>query len=712
MITVHMIGNAHLDPVWLWRWQAGVGEAIATCRSAADRIDEYGDFIFTRSDMWVYEQIEKLDPSLFDRIRQHVRSGRWQIVGGWYIQPDCNLPTAESFRKHISLGKAYFKDKFGVDVTVGYNVDSFGHNAMIPSFLQNAGYDSYVMMRPMAHEKELPSALFRWRSPDNAEVLVWRIPRAYTTGQEDLTEHIKASLDLADPEIGHVMCFYGVGDHGGGPTKRQIEWIIKNQNSIPNAKLIFSHPRAFFDAVKPFADKLPVVDEELQYHSIGCYTVVHEVKKQIRRAEHGLISAETVVDKFPNDAPKNAGQQIDEAWKKTLFNQFHDIYAGTSLASAYDDARDQLGSAKDTADVIINDTMFRRLNRLPDDRFQRIYVFNPSDRDFNGYVQHDPWLNWGTFNGYLVDEKGDKVLCQRIQHESVTRDKQRIIWKAEIPAKCEKIYRLYTDKETPNIESDLKYDENSISNSFWQVVCADNGSHLIQIQRIADSSLLFKPERIEIISQNDHSDTWSHSIKSFNESIAGKFCVKRVVIEETGPIQASIRIDARYEESQLSIWAKLYSNDPRLELKIWVNWNQHLQILKLNMPFLPKIIGRLDGIPGGFVPRPQNGQEFPIMDWTLLNLEDKKSIGIVCPDCFGLDGIDNTLRFTLLRSPAYAWHDPRKLENRDFYRWTDQGEHEFRFILIDNAMPELLQSLAISEHRPPICYDWTKGMIS
>ncbi|MGB9597596.1 MAG: alpha-mannosidase, partial [Candidatus Poribacteria bacterium] len=109
------------------------------------------------------------------------------------------------------------------------------------------------------HEKDLPSALFRWRSPDNSEVLVWRIPRAYTTGQEDLTEHIKASLDLADPEIGHVMCFYGVGDHGGGPTKRQIEWIIKNQDAIPNAKLIFSHPRAFFDAIKPFSDKLPVV---------------------------------------------------------------------------------------------------------------------------------------------------------------------------------------------------------------------------------------------------------------------------------------------------------------------------------------------------------------------------------------------------------------------------------------------------------------------
>jgi len=205
MITVHLIGNAHLDPVWLWRWPAGVGEAIATCRSAVERLDEYPEFIFTRSDMWVHEQIEKLDPGLFARIQEYVKSGRWQIVGGWYIQPDCNLPTVDSFNKHISMGKAYFKEKFHIDITVGYNVDSFGHNAMIPSLLKKSGYDSYVMMRPMAHEKKLPASLFRWRSPDNEEIMVWRIPRAYTAWQEDLTDHIKASLEAASPGIDHVM---------------------------------------------------------------------------------------------------------------------------------------------------------------------------------------------------------------------------------------------------------------------------------------------------------------------------------------------------------------------------------------------------------------------------------------------------------------------------------------------------------------------------
>ena len=110
MITVHLIGNAHLDPVWLWRWPAGIGEAIASGRSALERMEEYPEFVFTRSDMWFHEQIEKLDPELFERILKQVKAGRWQIVGGWYVQPDCNLPTAASFRKHISLSKAYFQE--------------------------------------------------------------------------------------------------------------------------------------------------------------------------------------------------------------------------------------------------------------------------------------------------------------------------------------------------------------------------------------------------------------------------------------------------------------------------------------------------------------------------------------------------------------------------------------------------------------------------
>jgi len=164
------------------------------------------------------------------------------------------------------------------------------------------------------------------------------------------------------------------------------------------------------------------VEDELQYHSIGCYSVVHELKSNMRRAEHGLASAENVIHTYPEEAPDNASKNIDEAWKKTLFNQFHDIYAGTSL-----------GSARDTGDSIIYSTLFRKMGHLPKDPFQRIVAFNISGQMFSGYLQHEPWILWRSFDGWLADENGQRVPYQRVQQETVSKDRRRLIWPAEIP---------------------------------------------------------------------------------------------------------------------------------------------------------------------------------------------------------------------------------------------------------------------------------------
>jgi len=160
VITVHLILNAHLDPIWLWPWQAGLDAAIATCRSACDRLDAHPDIIFTRGEAWIYRQIERVDPELFARIRKHVEAGRWEIVGGWWIQPDCNAPSGFAMKEQIEQGRRFFQDRFGFFPRVGYNVDSFGHAATLPTLMHAAGQDRYVMMRPQEKELELPARLF------------------------------------------------------------------------------------------------------------------------------------------------------------------------------------------------------------------------------------------------------------------------------------------------------------------------------------------------------------------------------------------------------------------------------------------------------------------------------------------------------------------------------------------------------------------------
>ena len=134
-MRVHMIGNAHIDPVWLWPWQAGADEALATVASVADRCDEYPEFVFTRGEAWLYQRVERIRPDLFARIRQLIERGQWHITGGQFIQPDLNLPTAAGLHRQITHGQRYFRDRFGIAPTVGYNVDSFGHTASLPDIL-------------------------------------------------------------------------------------------------------------------------------------------------------------------------------------------------------------------------------------------------------------------------------------------------------------------------------------------------------------------------------------------------------------------------------------------------------------------------------------------------------------------------------------------------------------------------------------------------
>ena len=181
---IHLIGNAHLDPVWLWRWQEGFAEIKATFRSALDRMKEYDDFIFTTACAAYFMWIEEVDPAMFEEIRALVKEGRICLVGGWFIQPDCNIPSGESFARHALISQNYFLDRFGICAETGYNVDSFGHNGNIPMLLRQARMKNYIFMRPGPHEKTLPKSLFVWESADGSRVTTYRIPLRYNINED------------------------------------------------------------------------------------------------------------------------------------------------------------------------------------------------------------------------------------------------------------------------------------------------------------------------------------------------------------------------------------------------------------------------------------------------------------------------------------------------------------------------------------------------
>jgi alpha-mannosidase len=182
--AIHMIGNAHIDIIWLWKWEEGLQEIRATFASALDRIQEQDGFIFTCACAYYYSMVEKTDPALFERIKEAVRTNRWRIAGGWWLQPDCNAPSGESFVRQSLYGQGYFKEKFGKTAAFGYNVDSFGHNGNLPQIFSKSGMDAYVFMRPGKTEKDLPAHLFIWEGVDGSRLTAYRIPPEYTNGCE------------------------------------------------------------------------------------------------------------------------------------------------------------------------------------------------------------------------------------------------------------------------------------------------------------------------------------------------------------------------------------------------------------------------------------------------------------------------------------------------------------------------------------------------
>src|SRR5215211_1586881 len=450
-----MIGNAHIDPVWLWQWQEGFHEVKASFRSALDRMKEYPDFTFVASSAAFYEWVEQSDPAMFAEIKQRVAEGRWDIVGGWWVEPDCNIPAGESFVRHGLYAQRYFKEKFGVIARTCFNVDSFGHAGTLPQILKKSGIDYYVFLRPMPHEKGLPARLFWWQSDDSSRVLAFRIPFEYLSWSKDVEIHARRCADEMKEPVDEFMCFYGVGNHGGGPTITNIENIhhLDADAEFP-ARLICSTPDAFFQAAETKNWPIPIVQSELQHHASGCYAAHSGIKRWNRLAENRLLAAEKLSVAAASwgeaDPELSACQpsQFTRAWKNVLFNQFHDIMAGTSLEAAYDDARDAYGEALMIANSALNkatQSIAWKINIPRDENVRPLVVFNPLTWPVKTSVEIESSRLKPEM--VLVDDSRHVIPHQGVQ-STTTAGRDRLCFTADLPALGYRTYRLLLSSDS------------------------------------------------------------------------------------------------------------------------------------------------------------------------------------------------------------------------------------------------------------------------
>lgn len=685
---LHMIGNAHLDPVWLWNWQEGFQEVKATFQSALDRMNESEDFIFSCSSAAFYEWVEKNNPRMFQEIAQRIEEGRWEIVGGWYVQPDCNIPSGEAFVRHGLYSQRYFKKKFGRMATTGYNVDSFGHNGNLPQILKKSGMDNYAFMRPMPLEKGLPGRIFWWKSEDGSKVLTYRIPYEYCSSGKDLEYHAnRLNYELRDGED-EMMMFYGVGNHGGGPTKENIKSIreLNEREDMPVCEM--SSTENFFQSIKKSGKEFPVVYGDLQHHASGCYSVHSGIKRGNRKAENLLVNAEkwsaisNVVEKqpYPSD--------FELAWKDVMFNQFHDILAGTSIVSAYEDASYLHGEAMAIGQRNLNyaiQALSWDIGIELDVTMKPIVVFN--SHSWAGKMAIDLEVRGLSNDNFrLTDEQGNIIPAQRIQSEATVNGQSRLLFVAELPSMGYRVFKLYLKTEEAQVLPHVAITETTVENDRYRLEFnTESGCIKSLYDKKCDLEILRREgARLAVI--EDKSDTWSHNIYKFDKEIASMEAVTVRILED-GPVRSTMRVKSKYRDSYVIQDFRVYKELDYIEVKVNVDWREPQTMLKLKFPVNFNFRKPTYEIPYGYIEKSANGEEEPGQTWIDFSGEHFKNgilygLGIANDSKYSYSFDIDEMSITLLKNSVYAHHDPKVLDPEEEYVYVDNGIQEMTYALL------------------------------
>lgn len=683
-----MIGNAHLDPVWLWNWQEGFQEVKATFKSALDRMNEDENFVFTCSSAAYYEWVEKNNPAMFREIQKRVAEGRWELVGGWWVQPDCNIPSGESFVRQGLYGQRYFLEKFGKKAETGYNVDSFGHNGNLPQILKKSGMDNYVFMRPMPLEKGLPGRIFWWNAMDGSKVLTYRIPYEYCSWGKDLEKYARRLLcELEDGED-HLMMFYGVGNHGGGPTKENIRSIydLNSREDMPAMEM--GTTGAFFREIKENGKTYPDFIGDLQHHASGCYSVLSRVKRENRRAEEMLGTAEawSVIAAASNQQPYPT--DFKEAWKGVLFNQFHDILAGTSIPSAYDDASWLYGQAMAVGQKNLNyavQAISWNIDIEEDVTMKPIVVFNPHAWGGKMVVSLEVrGLSNDSFK--LTDSTGKVIPAQRIQSEATVGGQSRLLFVAELPSMGYQVFKLYLNVEDAPVWPKVRVDSTSLENDRWKLEFDPaTGFMKSYFDKKNELEVLRRPGgRLTVY--EDKSDTWSHNVFKFDKELGDMKLVSMSVLEE-GPVRSAIRVKYRYNQSFVIQDFRLYQELEYVETHVKVDWREPQTMLKVRYPVNFNFRRPTYEIPYGYIEKSANGEEEPGQSWFDFTGEHFKKgcmYGLaIANDCkYSYSMNIDEMNLTILKNSVYAHHDPKQLEEGVEYSYVDDGIQEFNYLLL------------------------------
>lgn len=693
---VHLIAQSHIDVVWLWRLKETKKKCARTFSSALRLMEEFPEFNFSQSQALLYLLTKEHYPDVFKEIKQRIAEGRWQAIGSMWVEPDCNIPNGESLVRQILHGKRFFKRELGVESDILWLPDTFGYSWALPQIMKKSGIRYFFTTKltwndtnPFHHNT------FWWRGIDGSKVLA-HIPEVGLEGSVTPKDLKKSWEDFHEKERSpHTIQTFGYGDGGGGPTTEQLEAarVLKTIVGLPPSTL--STATQFFKSVEEQAKELETWSDELYLEKHrGTYTTHGWIKKENRQAEVLLYTTELIAvlgallgksaasRRYPQ-------QQIEQAWKKLLLNQFHDIVPGTSIGEAYEDVRKDFAAIRSTCQHVqeqVFSSLVEKGGKKKASREFRYSVFNPLSWERSDYIVLEIKSREKSFE--VTDGIG-----KSFEHQALSRRKGVVFllcYLEKIPPLSFVHLVVTPSSAKPTAPARWKITNHVAETPFYRIRFDSRG----QISSLHDKTL-----RRELITKGgraNHFQAFKDTPKQWDAWDIDPDYASRPVdllrfersrIVERGPLRATLRIEYRAESgSRISQDVRLYHKSRRIDFQTSVTWREKQTLLKVAFPLNVKAHTATYEIQFGALQRstkPTDSRqkakyEVPALQWA--DLSEQKFGASLLNDCkYGYDAAQSTLRLTLLRSPYYPHAiEPWRL-NDD--RLTDQGEHLFTYAL-------------------------------
>ena len=730
---IHLICNAHLDPVWLWQREEGIGETLSTFRVAADFCENYDNFVFCHNEAVLYEWVERYEPKLFKRIKKLVKSGKWHIMGGWYLQPDCNMISGESVIRQIELGKEYFESRFGVYPKTAINFDPFGHSRGLVQVLVKCGFKAYLFMRPDQIRCELPSEIFCWQGYGDAKITAHRLYGGYNTLRGTACKKLEEVIGL-DRDYPADVATWGIGNHGGGPSRIDLQELNAYIKEHPELDIVHSTPDKFFAEIRKSGMELPVHDKELNFFATGCYTSQVRIKQLHRKLESELALTEKMLSAaWVNGKLEYSSDKIRTVAKDLAFCQFHDILPGSSIKPAEESSLQQLSHGREILARLRTDAF---MSLLPNQRKAAegdmpVFVWNPHPYPVRTEIECEMQLadhNWDDTFYDIEVYSGNERIASQVEHEDSNLNldwRKKVVFAAELPPGGISRFEC-----RPNLlPSPPPFTNTALSFDNGEMALSISGTTgLIDSFKIGGQEL-FSAAAGRVLVMQDNEDAWGADTVAYRKHIGSfKLMTKAQVqsvsglsdaklspvrIIESGPVRTIVEALFQYQGSTLRTRYVIPGRGTGFEIRMQIN-NQTPNIMyKASFPFVDKQAECLAQDIFGRKVISSVREEKVFSQWfAAVSSEQNLACGVICDSGHGLDYYNGEMRYSLMRSPCYS---ALPLPGRDLvssdrvHDRIDVGLREFTLKLIGGKADELIaemdkQTMLFAEGTPHILF--------